>query len=80
MSEHERAFEHRREVHADVVAERDQAQRDPAVRLASTIGNQAFATLARDGAGILPDGRAHPDVETTIARTRGSGGGLDFVL
>ncbi len=49
----------------------------PAERLASTVGNQAFGALARQGAGILPDGRAHPDVESTIARTRGSGNPLD---
>ena len=49
----------------------------PAERLASTIGNRAFSVLAREGAGILPDGRAHPDVEATIAQTRGSGGQLD---
>ena len=49
----------------------------PAERLASTIGNQAFSVLAREGAGILPDGRAHPDVEATIAQSRGSGGQLD---
>jgi hypothetical protein len=46
-------------------------------RLAASIGNQAFGALAREGAGILPDGRAHPDVEATIAKTRGSGAGLD---
>jgi hypothetical protein len=47
-------------------------------RLASTVGNRAFgALIARDGAGILPDGRAHPDVETAIARTRGGGSALD---
>jgi Domain of unknown function (DUF4157) len=57
----------------------EQAQSDlsPAERLASTVGNQAFGALARQGAGILPDGRAHPDVESTIARTRGSGNTLD---
>jgi hypothetical protein len=50
---------------------------DPA-RLASTIGNRAFgAMLGRVGEGILPDGTAHPDVEATIARTRGSGLALD---
>ena len=49
----------------------------PAERLASTIGNRAFSVLAREGAGILPDGRAHPDVEATIAQSRGSGGQLD---
>jgi hypothetical protein len=46
-------------------------------RLASSVGNQAFGALARQGAGILPDGRAHPDVESTIATTRGGGGALD---
>jgi Domain of unknown function (DUF4157) len=48
-----------------------------AQRLASAVGNQAFGALARQGAGILPDGRAHPDVEAAIARTRGSGQRLD---
>lgn len=46
-------------------------------RLASSMGNQAFGALARQGAGILPDGRAHPDVESTIAQTRGGGSALD---
>ena len=33
----------------------------PAERLASAVGNQAFGSLiARQGAGILPDGRAEP--------------------
>jgi hypothetical protein len=49
----------------------------PIERLASGMGNQAFSTLAREGAGILPDGRAHPDVEAAIAQTRGGGGQLD---
>jgi hypothetical protein len=48
-----------------------------AQRLASTVGNQAFSALARQGAGILPDGRAHPDIESAIAQTRGSGQKLD---
>jgi hypothetical protein len=50
---------------------------DDTQRLASTIGNQAFSALARQGAGILPDGRAHPDVESAIAQTRGGGQRLD---
>jgi hypothetical protein len=50
---------------------------DEKTRLASTIGNQAFTALARQGAGILPDGRAHPDVEAAIAQTRGGGNKLD---
>ena len=43
-------------------------------RLASTLGNRAFArTVARmrDGEGILPGGVVHPDVEAAIGSTRG---------
>lgn len=54
-----------------------QEQQAPVERLASTMGNRAFASLAREGAGILPDGRAHPDVEVAIARSRGRGSALD---
>jgi hypothetical protein len=50
---------------------------EPAIRLAAGIGNRAFGALAREGAGILPDGRVHPDVEATIARARGGGQRLD---
>lgn len=59
------------------VAEPAEPEQAPAERLASNIGNQAFSVLARDGAGILPDGRAHPDVEKTIAQTRGGGAPLE---
>src|SRR4051794_14134967 len=48
-----------------------------ALRLASAVGNQGFATLAREGAGLLPGGRVHPDVESTLAQTRGGGTPLD---
>ena len=41
------------------------------------ISDDLALSLARQGAGILPDGRAHPDVEQTIARTRGGGQPLD---
>jgi hypothetical protein len=50
---------------------------DPVERLASTVGNYAFGTLARQGSGILPDGRVHPDVETAIGRAKGGGQSLD---
>jgi hypothetical protein len=50
---------------------------DPVTRLASGVGNRAFSELARFGEGILPDGRAHPDVERAIAAQRGGGRGLD---
>jgi hypothetical protein len=46
-------------------------------QLASSLGNQGFGQLARQGAGIMPDGRAHPQVESAIAATRGSGHKLD---
>jgi hypothetical protein len=48
-----------------------------AQRLASAVGNESFGRIAREGAGILPDGRAHPDVEDALARTRGGGSELD---
>jgi hypothetical protein len=52
-------------------------ERDPVERLASSVGNQAFTALARQGDGILPGGRAHPDVEAAIAASRGGGRPLD---
>ena len=59
-------------------AARDEARPEPAPeqRVAADVGNRAFSALAREGSGILPEGRAHPDVEATIARTRGGGGSL----
>jgi hypothetical protein len=33
--------------------------------------------FARDGVGVLPGGRVHPDVERAIARTQDSGTPLD---
>jgi hypothetical protein len=62
----------------DAVADApERARPDPAVALASTLGNRGFADIAQAGAGILLDGRAHPEVEATIARTRGAGRSLD---
>jgi hypothetical protein len=49
-------------------------------RIASAAGNRSFArTVARmrDGEGILPGGVVHPDVEATIAASRGTGRSLD---
>ena len=45
--------------------------------LTSAIGNVAFSAFAQSGAGLLPGGRVHPDVEQAIARTRGSGTPVD---
>jgi hypothetical protein len=58
----------------------------PMARLASSIGNQGFAStlgrspLAREagqGAGIMEDGTVHSDVQSTIDATRGGGASLD---
>jgi uncharacterized protein DUF4157 len=76
MTAHDREYERLQEQRSAEPAA-PQAEVSPPERLASTIGNQAFGALARQGAGILPDGRAHPDVEATIAQTRGSGSSLD---
>jgi hypothetical protein len=59
------------------VREPEAPEQSPPERLASSIGNRGFAQLAREGAGILPDGRAHPDIEATIAASRGRGQPLD---
>ena len=49
----------------------------PLHQLASDVGNHAFGnTLAREGAGIMPTGEVHPQVQRTIDSTRGSGSGL----
>jgi Domain of unknown function (DUF4157) len=49
----------------------------PLQRLASAVGNVAFARFARSGAGLLPDGSVHPDVEAAIGAARGGGSALD---
>jgi hypothetical protein len=74
------AEEREREAHSIFVPAPEQPERsgDAAERLASEVGNRAFGTLlAREGAGIMEDGTVHPDVQATIARTRGGGGALD---
>ena len=49
----------------------------PLHQLASDVGNQAFRNaLARDGAGIMESGEVHPQVQSTIDSTRGSGASL----
>jgi Domain of unknown function (DUF4157) len=55
-------------------------QEDPAKplrELASTVGNRAFATVAREASGILPTGEVHPEVQSEIASSRGTGASLD---
>jgi hypothetical protein len=54
---------------------------DPAAplhELASNVGNQAFtSSIAREAAGILPTGEVHPNVQSEITNSRGSGASLD---
>jgi hypothetical protein len=76
--EHEQRSEEKRESgRPKIAAPGVETELAPVERLASEVGNRAFSALAREGAGILPDGRAHPDVEAAIGRTRGSGTTLD---
>jgi hypothetical protein len=83
MSESDRRREGEREAESAFAPVAPEQQREaPAPsgpeRLASDVGNRAFgALIARQGAGILPDGTVHPEVQATIAGARGGGGGLD---
>jgi hypothetical protein len=71
--EHELEQGRRIEPPEPVEAEREK----PLHQLASDVGNHAFGnTLAREGAGIMPTGQVHPEVQGTIDGTRGSGAGL----
>jgi uncharacterized protein DUF4157 len=58
-----------------------EAQQDepaaPLRELASSVGNRAFTTVAREAAGILPSGEVHPAVQSEITSTRGGGASLD---
>jgi hypothetical protein len=63
--------------HEDRGSRAEAGEPDPLERVASGVGNRAFSLLARHGHGILPDGRAHPDVESAVARARGGGRSLD---
>ena len=72
--EHEHEQGHRIEPPEPVEREREQ----PLHQLASGVGNQVFGnTIAREGAGIMPTGEVHPEVQGRIDATRGSGAGLD---
>jgi hypothetical protein len=50
----------------------------PLRELVSGVGNRAFgAAVSRQGAGIMPSGEVHPEVQSTINATRGSGTTLE---
>jgi hypothetical protein len=78
-AQHDRESEHDDE--QEQIRAPDPQEADPAAplhRLASDVGNQGFSsTLAREGAGIMPTGEVHPEVQGEINRTRGSGATLD---
>jgi hypothetical protein len=80
MSTRMKSHEHQHREH-DEPGRRVEAVSDPETvnveRLAAAVGNRAFGVLARAGAGILPDGTAHPDVASAIARRRGYGEPLE---
>jgi uncharacterized protein DUF4157 len=61
---------------------RQETAEDPAAPLkefVSGVGNRAFgsAVMRTPGAGIMPTGEVHPEVQSTINATRGSGSTLD---
>ena len=72
-SERDRLAEHDRPQAPETQAE----PAAPLQELASNVGNRAFGTLARQGAGIMPSGEVHPEVQSTIDSTRGGGASLD---
>jgi hypothetical protein len=81
MSEPDRRRAEEREAESVFAPVTDQQRETPTpgvpARLASDVGNRAFgALIAREGAGILPDGTVHPDVQATIAGARGGGSAL----
>jgi Domain of unknown function (DUF4157) len=77
-AQHDREQEHE---HGHRIEPPDPVEREherPLHQLASDVGNHQFGnTLAREGAGIMPSGQVHPDVQGRIDGTRGSGSGLD---
>jgi hypothetical protein len=85
-SAEEELLEQRERVQApEPPAQGEREERSPIAQLASDVGNQAFAStlgrspLAREaeqGAGILPDGTVHGEVQSAINSTRGAGTGL----
>jgi hypothetical protein len=74
----ERIHEHEKPRAPDHAQETVEDPAGPLRELVSGVGNQAFgAAVARQGAGIMPTGEVHPEVQSTINSTRGSGTTLD---
>lgn len=81
MAEHDHDAEREREAGARAAHKRPAGgapqQADGMRGLAAAVGNAAFGRLARQGSGLLPGGRVHPDVEQAISAQRGGGRPLD---
>ena len=73
MQSHERERDEERERSGEIAAPEPPAE----VRVAQALGNTGMGVLLRQGAGILADGTAHPDVVEAIGRRRGGGQELD---
>jgi len=78
-SDPERIREHEKPRAPERQSEQAEDPAAPLKEFVSGVGNHAFSgALARSpGAGILPSGEVHPDVQSTINSTRGSGATLD---
>jgi hypothetical protein len=71
----EQELEHQQRIEPPDVQEREHEK--PLHQLASDVGNTAFShSIAREGAGIMPTGEVHPDVQGKIDASRGSGTSL----
>jgi hypothetical protein len=74
----ERIHDHEKPRAPDHTTEPVEDPAGPLRELVSGVGNRAFgAAVARQGAGIMPSGEVHPEVQSTINATRGSGTTLD---
>ena len=74
-----RAHGHERNLPERSARRTDAPRRQSLAALASAIGNAAFGRLAREGSGLLPEGRVDERVEAAIAARRGRGRPLDAV-
>jgi hypothetical protein len=75
----ERIHDHEKPRAPDRAREPAEDPAAPLKQFVSGVGNRAFGSaIARTpGAGILPSGEVHPEVQSTINATHGSGSSLD---
>jgi hypothetical protein len=75
MGEH--AYERDRDAAPAAGRRSQQAPAAGPLELAAATGNAAFGRIAREGAGLLPGGGVHPQVERALGARRGAGRPLD---